>query len=57
MYPGIAVVSLWCVGGRGGERGKGEFREREEKERKEMRNIEFTGKVIRKKKYKEGKGM
>ena len=57
MYSGIALVSLWCVGGRGGERGKGEFREREEKERKEMRNIEFTGKVIRKKKYKEGKGM
>ena len=41
MYPGIAVVSLWCVGGRGGERGKGELRERErEREREKERERE-----------------
>ena len=45
MYPGIAVVSLWCVGARGGregERGKGEFIERERG--KEIRKMEVVGK-------------
>ena len=53
MYPGIAVVSLWCVGGREGE--KGEFIERERERGKEMRKMEASRKVTEKE-YKRGRG-